>query len=103
MKELNKDVRRVPLVTHHRSIDSEGPKPADLKFHISHGLTTPEAEELMRQWGRNEFAPLNATVKRDGCWQNIDASILVPGDLIKLAGGCNIPADCYVNEVRHPR
>jgi hypothetical protein len=60
VKELNKDVRRVSLeMTKRRSRDQEGPEAAsghlDLKFHVSHGLTTPEAEELMRQWGRNEL------------------------------------------------
>ena len=40
-----------------------------------------------------------ATVKRDGQWQNVDAAILVPGDLVKLAAGSAIPADCWVNEV----
>ena len=39
-----------------------------------------------------------ATVKRDGKWQNIDATGLVPGDLVKLAAGSAVPADCYVHE-----
>ena len=39
-----------------------------------------------------------ATVKRDGRWQNIDRAALVPGDLVKLAAGSAVPADCYVNE-----
>jgi H+-transporting ATPase len=39
-----------------------------------------------------------ATVKRDGRWQNVDATRLVPGDLVKLAAGSAVPADCYVNE-----
>jgi len=39
-----------------------------------------------------------ATVKRDGQWQNVDAAIIVPGDLVKLAAGSAIPADCWVNE-----
>ena len=42
-----------------------------------------------------------ATVKRDGLWQNIDSCILVPGDLVMLAAGSTVPADCYVNEVTH--
>jgi P-type E1-E2 ATPase len=29
---------------------------------------------------------------------NIDATFLVPGDLVKLASGGAIPADCRVNE-----
>jgi H+-transporting ATPase len=39
-----------------------------------------------------------ATVKRDGKWMNMDAGFLVPGDLVKLAAGSAVPADCYVNE-----
>lgn len=39
-----------------------------------------------------------ATVKRDGHWKTIDASMIVPGDLVLLACGCAIPADCRVNE-----
>ena len=39
-----------------------------------------------------------ATVKRDGKWQNIDAALVVPGDLVKLAAGSAVPADTYVNE-----
>ena len=38
-----------------------------------------------------------ATVKRDGKWQTIDASMLVPGDMVLLASGSAIPADCLVN------
>jgi H+-transporting ATPase len=39
-----------------------------------------------------------ATVKRDGAWTNIDAALVVPGDLCLLAAGSAIPADCRVNE-----
>lgn len=39
-----------------------------------------------------------ATVKRDGKWINIDATTVVPGDLVLLAAGSAIPADCIVNE-----
>ncbi len=38
-----------------------------------------------------------ATVKRDGRWKAIDASLLVPGDLVLLSTGCAVPADCRVN------
>lgn len=38
-----------------------------------------------------------ATVKRDGKWQNVDAGGLVPGDLVLLASGSAVPADCLVN------
>ncbi|KAJ1422197.1 P3A, P type ATPase [Ochromonadaceae sp. CCMP2298] len=39
-----------------------------------------------------------ATVKRDGVFVNIDATLVVPGDLVLLASGSAIPADCRVNE-----
>lgn len=39
-----------------------------------------------------------ATVKRDGKWRAIDASLLVPGDLVLLATGSAVPADCRINE-----
>ena len=39
-----------------------------------------------------------ATVKRDGKWQNMEAGLVVPGDLVKLAAGSAVPADTYVNE-----
>lgn len=39
-----------------------------------------------------------ATVKRDGKWVNMDATLVVPGDLVLLASGSAIPADCRVNE-----
>jgi H+-transporting ATPase len=38
-----------------------------------------------------------ATVKRDGKWQEIDAALVVPGDLVMLASGSAVPADCRVN------
>jgi H+-transporting ATPase len=38
-----------------------------------------------------------ATAKRDGKWSNMDAALLVPGDLILLASGSAVPADCLVN------
>jgi H+-transporting ATPase len=46
---------------------------------------------------KNSVKP-TAYVKRDGRFQNIDASYLVPGDLVSLANGAAIPADCRVNE-----
>jgi H+-transporting ATPase len=38
-----------------------------------------------------------ATVKRDGTWSEMDATMIVPGDLVLLAAGSAVPADCYVN------
>lgn len=46
---------------------------------------------------KKSLKPL-ATVKRDGQWTNVDAGIVVPGDLVLLAAGSAIPADCIVNE-----
>ena len=44
--------------------------------------------------------------RRDGKWQNIDGARVVPGDLVMLAAGAAVPADCWVNEgeieVCHP-
>lgn len=51
---------------------------------------------------RNAVAALKAslrptaTARRDGQWQVIDARDLVPGDLVVLACGAAVPADCVV-------
>jgi len=34
-----------------------------------------------------------ATVKRDGKWINMDATMIVPGDLVLLSSGGSVPAD----------
>lgn len=39
-----------------------------------------------------------AHVMRDGYWATIDATLLVPGDLVTLALGAAVPADCRINE-----
>jgi sodium/potassium-transporting ATPase subunit alpha len=39
------------------------------------------------------FIPKEAMTKRDGTWQKIPSRLLVPGDVIQLKGGDNIPAD----------
>ena len=39
-----------------------------------------------------------ATVKRDGKWHEMSAIEIVPGDLVLLASGCAVPADCRVNK-----
>ena len=41
-----------------------------------------------------------ATAKRDGKWQEMDATKVVPGDLVLLCAGAAVPADCLVNEGR---
>eukprot|EP00201_Polytomella_parva_P007728 CAMPEP_0175064506 /NCGR_PEP_ID=MMETSP0052_2-20121109/15374_1 /TAXON_ID=51329 ORGANISM="Polytomella parva, Strain SAG 63-3" /NCGR_SAMPLE_ID=MMETSP0052_2 /ASSEMBLY_ACC=CAM_ASM_000194 /LENGTH=1224 /DNA_ID=CAMNT_0016330871 /DNA_START=383 /DNA_END=4057 /DNA_ORIENTATION=+ len=38
-----------------------------------------------------------ATAKRDGKWIRLDATELVPGDLVLLGSGSNVPADCIIN------
>ena len=38
-----------------------------------------------------------ASVKRNGLWRKIDASLLVPGDRVSLAAGFSVPADCIVS------
>ncbi|KAG7345865.1 plasma-membrane proton-efflux P-type ATPase [Nitzschia inconspicua] len=38
-----------------------------------------------------------ATCKRDGKWSVMDATLLVPNDLVLLGSGSTIPADCRVN------
>ncbi|RYY87071.1 hypothetical protein EON63_04630, partial [archaeon] len=45
---------------------------------------------------KNSLRPL-AFVKRDGDWRHIEASLLVPGDLVTLANGSAVPADCRIN------
>lgn len=40
-----------------------------------------------------------ATARRDGVWQTLDAAALVPGDLVLLASGSHVPADCRVRIV----
>jgi H+-transporting ATPase len=39
-----------------------------------------------------------AVVFRDGLWQTIDQKYVVVGDLVKLASGGAVPADCRLNE-----
>ncbi|RHW69464.1 E1-E2 ATPase [Trypanosoma brucei equiperdum] len=46
---------------------------------------------------KNSLKPI-ATAYRDGTWQQIDAALLVPGDLVKLGSGSAVPADCTINE-----
>merc|ERR1712217_359245 len=46
--------------------------------------------------GKKSLKP-KATVKRDGKWQVIDGTTVVPGDMVLLASGSAMPADCRVN------
>jgi H+-transporting ATPase len=45
---------------------------------------------------KNSLKP-KATVKRDGKWQVINGTTVVPGDMALLASGSAMPADCRVN------
>ena len=45
---------------------------------------------------KSSLKPL-ATCKRDGKFKEMDATLLVPGDLVMLGAGSAIPADCRVN------
>merc|ERR1719450_2091816 len=45
---------------------------------------------------KNSLKP-KATVKRDGKWQVINGTHVVPGDMVLLASGSAMPADCRVN------
>ena len=42
--------------------------------------------------------PEQVDVRRDGCLQTVGATALVPGDVILLAEGAKVPADCRVIE-----
>lgn len=44
---------------------------------------------------------LKCTVKREGSWQNIPATELVPGDIVKLKPGDKIPADLRLIETKN--
>ncbi|WP_284011182.1 cation-translocating P-type ATPase [Haloarcula pelagica] len=45
-----------------------------------------------------ELTAPTATVRRDGTTAEVDAATLVPGDVIELAGGDVVPADCRLLE-----
>jgi H+-transporting ATPase len=63
---------------------------------ISAGFSFYETSKAVAEL--KEFLKPLVVVKRDGRWQKMDAALLVPGDLVKLAAGCAVPADCYVND-----
>jgi Ca2+-transporting ATPase len=46
-----------------------------------------------------KLASLKSTVIRDGKEKDIDAKLLVPGDIIKLETGDKVPADCRIFEL----
>ncbi len=41
-----------------------------------------------------KMTTVQATVHRDGRWHKVEAAELVPGDIIRLAAGDKVPADC---------
>lgn len=47
-----------------------------------------------------DFIPPSANVVRDNKWQSIPAKYLVPGDIIKVKSGDNIPADILLFEAK---
>ena len=46
-----------------------------------------------------EYSPDEANVLRGGAWTRLHASELVPGDIISIAVGDKIPADCRLLSV----
>ena len=46
------------------------------------------------------YSPEKAIVERDGVTSSINASALVPGDIVMLSTGDRVPADCRVLELR---
>lgn len=50
-----------------------------------------KAASLMADF--KNFIPAEALCLRNGSWSKIEARLLVPGDVIKVKGGDNIPAD----------
>lgn len=46
----------------------------------------------------SQLVPLHAKVQRDGTTHDIEASLLVPGDVVLLASGEKIPADLHLLE-----
>ena len=59
-------------------------------------LQTSKTASLMAAF--SNFIPKECLVCRDGKWNTIEARLLVPGDLVKVKGGDNIPADMILLE-----
>ncbi|GJN30490.1 hypothetical protein PR202_gb18799 [Eleusine coracana subsp. coracana] len=60
------------------------------------GLTSADAAERLQLFGANRLE--EKRVLRDGQWQELDASFLVPGDIISIKLGDIIPADARLLE-----
>ena len=53
---LNNQVRRLSMDDARKSRDDDSADDDRFSWFVkSHGLSTPEAEELLRKWGRNEL------------------------------------------------
>ena len=57
---------------------------------------TSKSAEMMAQF--ENFIPPVATVIRDGQEQQVDAKYIVPGDVVVIKGGENIPCDVVINK-----
>ncbi|MFP4208389.1 MAG: cation-translocating P-type ATPase [Wenzhouxiangella sp.] len=55
-----------------------------------------KAEQAMAAIGR--MLALKATVRRGGCWAEITADTLVPGDIVRVKSGDRVPADIRLLE-----
>ena len=64
--------------------------------HSQASLYVLLAVSFQRSMNQASLRP-EATVKRDGKWKSIDGSLVVPGDLVLLATGSAVPADCRIN------
>jgi len=53
-----------------------------------------KAASLMADF--KNFIPAEALCLRNSAWAKIEARLLVPGDIIKVKGGDNIPADMVI-------
>lgn len=51
--------------------------------------------------GIRTMLSLEATVRRDGRWGDVDAATLVPGDVVRVRGGDKVPADVRLLEATH--
>ncbi|GJN29991.1 hypothetical protein PR202_gb18263 [Eleusine coracana subsp. coracana] len=60
------------------------------------GLTTDAAQQRINMFGYNKLE--EKQVLRDGTWSELDASLLVPGDIISIKLGDIIPADARLLE-----
>lgn len=57
---------------------------------------TSKAVSLMDDF--KNFIPREALVLREGAWISIESRLLVPGDIVKIKGGDNVPADMIMYE-----